>query len=87
MKKQILIGVFEAMGALAGKLTGESLEICVHDEAGRGVWFYVGANHRWINCQENRDEVQHIVSSDRPESVSTLGDTRNGPNAIATTPS
>jgi hypothetical protein len=74
-EKQILIGLVEAIGALAERLTGQRLEIRIRDEAGNGSWFYASDAHRWTTIPSHPASCAQNLSVGRPERVSMPADT------------
>ncbi|MGP0042481.1 MAG: hypothetical protein ACLPJW_17555 [Rhodomicrobium sp.] len=60
-EKQILIGLVEAVSALAEKVTGQRLEIYIRDESGSGAWFYAGDDHRWTTIQDHLGQPSSVM--------------------------
>ena len=96
-EKELLIGIFNAIGALAKRLTGDTLVVALKHDNGGFAWTYPDvrlvkwykSDHLWeassIQDITNPAEFEypHVPKT---EFGHTLGESRNEPNATETKP-
>jgi hypothetical protein len=55
--REIIVSLFDAIGALAEKLTGERMAIRVDSKSGDFIWLYGGQYVRWLKAGTEETSV------------------------------